>query len=81
MTKKELRQILKNLCVYKNWSIIKPSLYINDAHDTLIVDVYEKTHGSIYHVFIDIEKCYFTYQFLSAFDLCRTERDSLDRFM
>ena len=81
MSKKELKRILKNLCDYKEWCIIKPSLYISDDHKCLIVDVYDKTYGSLYHVFMDVEKRYFTYQFLSAFGIHDTKRNSLDRFM
>lgn len=81
MNKKELMRILKNLCNENNWCIIKPSLFISNSKTVLIVDVYEKKFGSIYHVYVDAEKHYFTSQFLSPFDVQPSMRNSLDRFM
>lgn len=81
MTKKELRRILKNLCDYKNWTIINPSLFINSTQTALIVDVYDKCTGSVWHVYIDTESRYYTHQFLSPFSIHERYRNSLDRFM
>lgn len=81
MSKKKLMQILKNLCNYANWQIIRPSLYISGDEELIIVDVYEKTAGSVYHVYIDAKSRYFTYQFLSAFCVCEKYKVALDRFL
>ena len=81
MNKKELMRILKNLCEYKNWTIIKPSLFINSTQTVIIVDVYDKEIGSIWHVYIDTVSCYYTSQFLSPYNIHTRNRNSLDRFM
>lgn len=81
MTKKELMRILRNLCEYMNWTIIRPSLYINSTQTVIIVDVYDKDTGSIYHVYVDTESCYYSWQFLSPFNIHPSNRNSLNIFL
>ena len=74
-------RILKNICEEKNWKIVRPSLFINSTQTVIIVDVYEVTVGSIYHVYVDTEHRYYKYQFLSPFSIHTTFRLPLDKYM
>lgn len=81
MTKKELMRILRNICNHYEYTIIKPTMYINLVNGHMGCDVYEKDYGLIYHLHVDTAAKMFCRQMYSLVTVHKISTFPLDNFI